>query len=71
MNQNVKELMNSNPEQAINITKLLLSKPSITDAEKAKINFLTAKIYKVKGDYSNSLQFLFEEKKYINYLTDK
>lgn len=71
LNQNVKELMNSNPEQAINITKLLLSKPSITDAEKAKINFLTAKIYKVKGDYSNSLQFLFEEKKYANYLTDK
>lgn len=71
LNQNVKELMNSNPEQAINITKLLLSKPSITDAEKAKINFLTAKIYKIKGDYSNSLQFLFEEKKYANYLTDQ
>ncbi len=71
LNQNAKELMNSNPEQAINITKLLLSKPSITPSEIAKINFLTAKIYKTKGDYSNSLQFLFEEKKFTDYLSDE
>ncbi len=71
LNQNAKELMNSNPEQAINITKLLLSKPSITPSETAKINFLTAKIYKAKGDYSNALQFLFEEKKFADYLSDE
>lgn len=68
--QNVKDLMNSNPEQAINITKLLLGKPSTTDADKAKINFLAAKIYKIKGDYSNSLKFLFEEKKFDSYLDE-
>jgi len=71
LNQNVKELMNSNPEQAINITKLLLSKPSITAGETAKINYLTAKIYRVKGDYSNALQFLFEEKKFADYLSNE
>jgi AraC-like DNA-binding protein len=70
LNQNAKELMYSNPEQAINITKLMLSKPSITPSEEAKINFLTAKIYKAKGDYSNSLHFLFEEKKFAEYLSD-
>jgi len=69
--QNVKDLMNSNPEQAINITKLLLGKSSITDAEKAKINFLAAKIYKIKGDYSNSLKFLYEEKKFDTFLNEK
>ena len=69
--QNVKDLMNSNPEQAINITKLLLGKSSITNTEKAKINFLAAKIYKIKGDYSNSLKFLYEEKKFDSYLDEK
>jgi len=69
--QNVKDLMNSNPEQAINITKLLLGKSSVTDAEKAKINFLAAKIYKIKGDYSNSLKFLYEEKKFDSHLDEK
>ena len=69
--QNVKELMNTNPDQAINITKLLLSKPSITDAEKEKINFLAARIYKIKGDYGNSLKFLFAEKKFDDFTTDQ
>jgi len=69
--QNVKDLMNSNTEQALNITNLLLEKSTITDAEKIKINFLAAKIYKMKGDYSNSLKFLFEEKKFNSSIDEK
>ena len=52
------ELISSNPDQAIKIAQHLLSKPSVTNQEKAKINFLLAKCYIVKGDYSSALNFL-------------
>jgi hypothetical protein len=65
----VKELMYSNPNQAVKIAEHLLSIPSITVEEKAKVNLLIAKTYYAKGDFSAALKSLFEEKKYSNYLS--
>lgn len=70
LDQNVKKLIYSDPEQALSVTKLMLSKANVTDYEKAKINILIAKANKVKGDYSSSLNVLFEEKKYEKQTTE-
>jgi AraC-like DNA-binding protein len=63
------ESISSNPNQAIKIAQHLLSKPSISNDEKAKINFLLAKIYCVKGDYSSALNFLYQQKDFKNLLS--
>lgn len=63
------ELISSNPEEAIKIAQHLLSKPSITNQEKAKVNFLLAKCYIIKGDYSSALNFLHDQKNFKGLLT--
>lgn len=63
------ELISSNPDQAIKIAQHLLSKPSVTNQEKAKINFLLAKCYIVKGDYSSALNFLYDQKNFKGLLS--
>lgn len=71
LSNDVENLINTNPDQALKIAQHLLSKTNITYAEKAKVNFLISKAYRVKGDYSSALNFLFEEKNYTEYLSDK
>lgn len=71
LSNDVENLINTNPDQALKIAQHLLSKTNITYAEKARVNFLISKAYKVKGDYSSALNFLFEEKNYTEYLSDK
>lgn len=68
--ENVKKLIYSDPEQALSISKLLLSKSNITDFEIAKINILIAKANKAKGDYSSALNILFDERKYEKQTTE-
>lgn len=63
------ELISSNPNEAIKIAQHLLSKPSITNQEKAKVNFLLAKCYIVIGDYSSALKFLHDQKLFKGLLT--
>jgi AraC-like DNA-binding protein len=60
----------SDPNEAIRIAIQLLKNENNSNADIAKINLVLAKSYKVKGDYSNALKILFEEKKYNFYLTD-
>ena len=67
----IESLINSNPDQSLKIAQHLLSKTTITYSEKAKVNLLIAKAYKVKGDYSSALNFLYEEKNYSDYLSPK
>lgn len=69
LKKEVEELMYSNPSQAIQIAQHLLSKPTNTDEDKAKVNLLLAKTFFAKGDLSASLKSLFEEKKYTKHLT--
>jgi AraC-like DNA-binding protein len=69
LNKEVEELMYSNPNQAVKIANHLLSNPGITEEEKAKVNLLIAKTFYAKGDFSASLKSLFEENKYLDYLT--
>lgn len=71
LSNDIEKLIHSNPEQALKISQHLLSKTNITNEEKAKINFLIAKAYKIKGDYSSALNFLYEEKNYSEYLSKK
>lgn len=68
LNQEVEELMYSNPSQAIKIAQHLLNNPT-TSSEKAKVNLLIAKAYLAKGDLSLSLKYLFDEKLQQKYLT--
>jgi hypothetical protein len=60
LSNDIEHLLNSKPDQALKIAQHLLSKTNITNNEKAKINFLISKTYKVKGDYSSALTFLYE-----------
>jgi AraC-like DNA-binding protein len=71
LSNDIEKLLNSKPDQALKIAQHLLSKTNITNNEKANINFLIAKTYKVKGDYSSALNFLYEEKSYEPYLSDE
>jgi len=71
LSHDIEHLINSNPDQALKIAQHLLSKTNITNSEKAKINFLISKAYKVKGDYSSALIFLYEEKNYGSYLSQE
>jgi hypothetical protein len=52
LSNDIEHLLNSKPDQALKIAQHLLSKTNITNNEKAKINFLISKTYKVKGDYN-------------------
>lgn len=63
------ELMYSNPSQAVKIVQHLLSTPTISEEEKAKVNLLIAKAYLAKGDLSACLKSLFQEKNQQKYLT--
>jgi len=56
------ELQYSKPDDALKVGFHLL-KTSTSNYDKAKINLLLAKIYRFKGDYSNSLNYLFEADK--------
>ncbi|MES2811280.1 MAG: tetratricopeptide repeat protein [Bacteroidota bacterium] len=56
------ELVYSNPNDALKVGLHLLQ-GATSNHDKAKLNLLIAQIYKVKGDYSNSLVFLFEADK--------
>lgn len=67
----IEQLLNSDPDQALKIAQHLLSKTNISNNDKAKINFLISKAYKVKGDYSSALNFLYEEKNYESYLSQE
>ncbi|WP_284653845.1 helix-turn-helix domain-containing protein [Flavobacterium terrisoli] len=67
----VENLIHSNPDQALKIAQYLLSKTNTTNNEKARVNFLISKAYLVKGDYSSALNFLYEEKNYEDYLSEK
>jgi AraC-like DNA-binding protein len=71
LSNDIEKLINSNPEQALKIAQHLLSKTNITNDEKAKVNFLISKAYKYKGDYSSALNFLYEEKNYEEFLSEK
>lgn len=71
LSNDIEKLLNSKPDQALKIAQHLLSKTNITNNEKAKINFLISKTYKVKGDYSSALNFLYEEKNYKSYLSQE
>lgn len=51
----------SNPNEALKIGFLLL-KSSDSDQEKAKNNLLIGKVYFIKSDYTNALEFLFKIK---------
>lgn len=53
-----KELVYSKPDEALKIALHLL-KGDISDVEKTRINFLIAEIYKVKGDHTNVLNYLY------------
>lgn len=67
----VENLINSNPNQALKIAQYLLSKTNTSDTDKSRINFLISKAYITKGDYSSALNFLYEEKNYKNYLNEE
>ena len=71
LSNDIEHLLNSNPDQALKIAQHLLSKTNIKNDEKAKINFLISKTYKIKGDYSSALNFLYEEKNYDSYLSQQ
>jgi AraC-like DNA-binding protein len=70
LSDDVENLINSNPDQALKIAQYLLSKTNTSNSEKAKVNYLISKSYLVKGDYSSALNFLYEEKNYEDYLSD-
>jgi hypothetical protein len=70
LSDDVENLINSNPDQALKIAQYLLSKTNTSNTEKAKVNYLISKSYLVKGDYSSALNFLYEEKNYEDYLSD-
>lgn len=53
-----KELVYSKPDDALKIALHLL-KSNLSDVEKTRINFLIAEIYKVKGDHTNVLNYLY------------
>lgn len=71
LSNDIEHLLNSKPDQALKIAQHLLSKTNITNNEKAKINFLISKAYKIKGDYSSALNFLYEEKNFDSYLSQE
>ncbi|WP_300568392.1 helix-turn-helix domain-containing protein [Flavobacterium sp.] len=55
-------LIYSKPNDALKIGFHIL-KTSTSNSDRAKINLLIAKVYRFKGDHSNSLNYLFEASK--------
>lgn len=53
-----KDLVYSKPDDALKIALHLL-KGNVSDVEKTRIYFLIAEIYKVKGDHTNVLNYLY------------
>jgi AraC-like DNA-binding protein len=71
LSDDIENLINSNPDQALKISQYLLSKTNTGIEEKARVNYLISKAYRVKGDYSSTLNFLYGEKNYEEYLTEE
>ncbi|MFN3969125.1 helix-turn-helix domain-containing protein [Flavobacterium sp.] len=71
LSEDIEGLINSNPDQALKIAQYLLSKTNTSNKEKARVNFLISKAYRLKGDYSSALNFLYEEKNYEEYLSEE
>lgn len=71
LSDDIESLINSNPDQALKVAQYLLSKTNTAITEKAKVNFLISRAYKIKGDYSSALNFLYEEKNYEDYLSEE
>jgi AraC-like DNA-binding protein len=71
LSDDIENLINSNPDQALKIAQYLLSKTNTSLKEKARVNYLISKAYRIKGDYSSTLNFLYEEKNYEEYLTEE
>lgn len=69
--KDVERLINFNPVQSLDAAQLLLSRPNIAPKDKAQLIFLIYKAQKVKGNYGSALNFLFEERKYTDYLTEQ
>jgi AraC-like DNA-binding protein len=67
----IENLANSNPNQALKIAQYLLSKTNTSDTDKSRINYLIPKAYMAKGDYSSALNFLYVEKNYEPYLSEE
>ncbi len=71
LSEDIENLINTNPDQALKIAQYLLSKTNTSDTDKSQINFFISKAYMAKGDYSSALNFLYEEKNYKQYLTEE
>lgn len=68
--KNINKLILSNPNNAIEITQLLLNQPNLKEKEKAKLYFQIARAYKVKGEFSSSLQYLYHDAIYEKHMSD-
>lgn len=66
----IESLLHSNPDQSLKVAQYLLSKTNTSNKEKAKVNYLIANAYLIKGDYGSALNFLYEEKNYEDYLSE-
>ena len=71
LSDDIENLANSNPNQALKIAQYLLSKTNTSDVDKSRINYLIPKAYMAKGDYSSALNFLYVEKNYEPYLSEE
>jgi AraC-like DNA-binding protein len=71
LSDDIENLVNSKPDQALKIAQYLLSKTNTSNIDKSRINFLISKAYIAKGDYSSALNFLYEERNYKDYLTEE
>lgn len=56
----VEDLIYSNPDESLKIAAHLIDKENISDTDKAELYLSTAIAYKIKGDYSKALIFLFK-----------
>lgn len=65
----VEEMVYSNPEESLKIAMHLIDKENITDNEKAELYLSTAIAYKVKGDYSKALTFLYKNVNKNDFIT--
>ncbi|WP_452224634.1 helix-turn-helix domain-containing protein [Lacinutrix chionoecetis] len=64
------ELVYSNPDEALKITKHIL-KTSQDDQAKAVTNLLIAKSYLVKGDFNEAMKYAFYDDNLFNKVSDK
>jgi AraC-like DNA-binding protein len=71
LSDDIENLVNSKPDQALKIAQYLLSKTNTSNTDKSRINLLISKAYIAKGDYASALNFLYEEKNYKEFLTEE